>query len=829
MENFMYPIRFKYLSKSTSIDEPTIVRVSSERTIDQSVRRSDSSLDRRTVFGWCGFFAAALVSCFWTSAVFAADAKPKVNYQEHVLPILQNRCASCHNADKQKGGLTLDNYAAALRGGGSGKAIEPGDPDSSTLYRVVSHLEEPFMPPKQPKLPDGELDVLKKWIEAGAPETSGSAVAIAKKPKFEFKLDPAAVGKPNGTPATPHGLSTEPSVVSRRPNAITAIAASPWAPVVAVAGHKQVLLYHTSTLHLLGTLPFNEGIIHTLKFSRNGDLLAAGGGRGGQSGRVVVWDVRTGARVFEVGREYDAVLAADISPDQGLTALGGPGKVVRVFNTSDGSLVFEERKHTDWITAIAFSPDGVLLATGDRSGGVFVWEAGTGREFHELRGHNAAITDLDFRLDSNVLATASEDSTVRLWEMENGGTIKNWGAHGGGTESVKFAKDGRLITTGRDHVCRLWDQNGGKQREFEAFGDLALRSVFTYDDQAVFAGDFSGEVRAFKVQDGSRIGSFKANPAPLAVRLEEARRGEAEARSAADRLVHELESLKQTATERSAKFNRAQTAAAGAEQAAAKAGTELVAATEFIKKLSSEEVIAQTALKSAIAAVEPARAARSAAEKAAADKQTLAKAEQAKFDSARNALEAAERERSIPADRAAACVLELKFAKSKAEADAALSRLNENAKLAADKAPAVEAAFKAAEIARQASIAANTANDTARSALQNANALAQAAEAKLKTAQAAIDKMNADKTNANRALAAAQTLKQAADSAVAASKTELAQALAAKNQADKALGEKSPAVEAAIARAAALRAEVEALAAEKKAIDEAKAATAGGK
>ena len=68
---------------------------------------------------------------------------------------------------------------------------------------------------------------------------------------------------------------------------------------------------------------FPEGTVHVLRFSRNGALLLAGGGRGGQSGLAVVWDVKTGKRVFEVGKEYDAVLAADLSPDLGLVALGG--------------------------------------------------------------------------------------------------------------------------------------------------------------------------------------------------------------------------------------------------------------------------------------------------------------------------------------------------------------------------------------------------------------------------------------------------------------------------------------------------------------------------
>ena len=324
-------------------------------------------------------------------------------------PVFRSRCGSCHNADKQKGGLNLDNFGAAMQGGGSGKVVEPGDPDGSTLLQVVTHKEEPKMPPNAPKLPDAEIEVIRKWIEGGALENSGSVASAKAKPKFEFKLDPASLGKPAGPPAMPENVATEPFVPQAKPGAVVAMAASPWAPLVAIAGHKQVLLYRTTDYHLAGVLPFPEGTIHALKFSRNGDLLLAGGGRGGQSGLAVVWDVKKGKRVFEVGKEYDIVLAADISPDHGLVALGGPSKVVRVYNTADGSLAYEMKKHTEWITAIEFSPDGVLLATGDRNNGLIVWEAQTGREFYDLRGHTAAITDVSWRLDSNVLASSSED------------------------------------------------------------------------------------------------------------------------------------------------------------------------------------------------------------------------------------------------------------------------------------------------------------------------------------------------------------------------------------------------------------------------------------
>ncbi len=113
-----------------------------------------------------------------------AKAKEKVTYADHVVGIFRSRCGTCHNPDKAKGGLNLDSYGAALQGGGSGKVIEPGDAESSSLLGVITHKEEPKMPPSSAKIPDAEIDLIRKWIEGGALETSGSAAAVKSKPKF---------------------------------------------------------------------------------------------------------------------------------------------------------------------------------------------------------------------------------------------------------------------------------------------------------------------------------------------------------------------------------------------------------------------------------------------------------------------------------------------------------------------------------------------------------------------------------------------------------------------------------------------------------------------
>ena len=559
----------------------------------------------------------------------AAAAPPKVTFEDHVAPILREKCLACHNPDKKKGGLAMVSFSGLMEGGSSGTVIEAGDPDSSRLYQLVTHQKTPHMPPQSDMLPKEKLEVIRQWIAGGALENSGSKPKAADKPKLSLGKT-AGAKKPEGPPPMPGpGLSLEPVVRTVRPGAVAAIAASPWAPLIALSGQKQVLLYHAESLDLLGVLPFPEGNPFVLRFARNGSLLLAGGGEGARAGRVAAYDVKTGARVLEVGEELDAVLAADLSADQGRVALGGPSKVVRIYTTDDRKLEREIKKHTDWIRAVAFSPDGVLLATGDRAGNLFVWEAETGREFLTLRGHEGAITALSWRDDSNVLASASEDTTVRLWEMENGSLIKKWGAHGGGTSSVEFAHDGNLVTAGRDKQVKLWDQNGKNLKTFEGFPDIALAATVTSDGARIAGGDYTGEVRLFAAADGKRLANLSLIPPTKAERLEiarkelDARKAKAEeaqklamaSKGAAEKASQDMNNLQKTAGDLQTKAQQDKEAVDKAAAALAEAQKVAQASKAAADKATQDADKAQKALAEAQAKANQDQA---TAEKAAA-------------------------------------------------------------------------------------------------------------------------------------------------------------------------------------------------------------------
>jgi uncharacterized membrane protein len=92
-------------------------------------------------------------------------------FNQAVMPILQAKCVSCHNSEKQKGELLLTSYQDILNGGKTGKGIVPGNLSTSELYRRITlpkdHKE--FMPTdgKTP-LNETQVAILEWWIETGA-------------------------------------------------------------------------------------------------------------------------------------------------------------------------------------------------------------------------------------------------------------------------------------------------------------------------------------------------------------------------------------------------------------------------------------------------------------------------------------------------------------------------------------------------------------------------------------------------------------------------------------------------------------------------------------
>src|SRR3954468_24688048 len=87
------------------------------------------------------------------SAARAAGDKDALDFfEKHVRPVLVERCYECHSdsAKKVKGKLRMDSREGLLKGGESGPAIVPGDPEKSLLIRAIRYSHEELqMPPKE--------------------------------------------------------------------------------------------------------------------------------------------------------------------------------------------------------------------------------------------------------------------------------------------------------------------------------------------------------------------------------------------------------------------------------------------------------------------------------------------------------------------------------------------------------------------------------------------------------------------------------------------------------------------------------------------------------
>lgn len=463
----------------------------------------------------------------------AADAV-KITYEEHVRPVFKEHCFDCHNPEKKEGDLDLSTFGGVLAGASSGEIVASGSPDDSRLYTALARKTEPYMPRDRAKIPDPQIEIVGAWIRGGLLEKSTSKM-LTSKPKVSLNVDVAHLGKPDGPPPMPSSpLLMDPIILTKRANAIVSIAHSPWAPLVAIAGHKQVVLYNSDNYRFLGVLPFPEGVPQQITFTRNGKFIMAGGGQGAKLGLAALWDVANGQRVTTVGEEFDEALAADISPDQSLIVLGGPGKLIKAYATADGELKYSIKKHTDWVLALAFSPDGKLLASGDRNGGVHLWEADSGQPLLDLTGHKAGVNAIAWRADSKAIASVSDDGSIRVWDPSSGESSKNWTAHNGGAMDVHFTSDGRLVSAGRDKKVRVWTLDGKQLKEFDAFGDLAMSAVFTHDAKKVVAGDYLGEVRVYDLESGKKLANLTANPLSIDRQLEDLQQKVSQLRSSAD-------------------------------------------------------------------------------------------------------------------------------------------------------------------------------------------------------------------------------------------------------------------------------------------------------
>ncbi len=96
----------------------------------------------------------------------AGTPEQKEFFESRIRPVLAQNCFACHT-NSQMGGLRLDSREGVIKGGKSGPAVVPGDPEKSMMITAIRQTTEIKMP-KNGHLTDAQIADLTAWVKDGA-------------------------------------------------------------------------------------------------------------------------------------------------------------------------------------------------------------------------------------------------------------------------------------------------------------------------------------------------------------------------------------------------------------------------------------------------------------------------------------------------------------------------------------------------------------------------------------------------------------------------------------------------------------------------------------
>jgi hypothetical protein len=103
-----------------------------------------------------------------TIPMLVSGAHGEVDFAHQVVPVLRKHCAECHMEEAKKGGFSMNTRESLLTGSEDGAVVEPGNAADSLLMEVIlSDDKSDRMPPKGPRVPADQVEILRKWIDGG--------------------------------------------------------------------------------------------------------------------------------------------------------------------------------------------------------------------------------------------------------------------------------------------------------------------------------------------------------------------------------------------------------------------------------------------------------------------------------------------------------------------------------------------------------------------------------------------------------------------------------------------------------------------------------------
>ena len=345
------------------------------------------------LFAVLSSFAMSTVS--WLHGEDAAKISPP-SFARDILPIFRANCFGCHQDAKKLGNYMMTDFESMLSSGESGsKAIVPGKAAESHLIQEIVPVDGKAQMPKKGKpLSEVEIDLIKRWVDAGAIN------------------DLKSIG--------PRYSSAQLPVYARAPT-ISSLDFSVDGKQIAVSGFHETLLFSSENGQLQERLVGLSPRVESVAYSPDGKWLAVAAGEQAVGGELQIWNTATHELERSLPFGSDTLFGINWSPDSTLISFGMTDNTVRAV-TLDGEQKLYQRSHEDWPRATVFTPDGKHLISASRDMTVKLIEVETERFVDNitsitpgaLRGGVQALAKHPMR---NEILVGGSDGTPKIYRV----------------------------------------------------------------------------------------------------------------------------------------------------------------------------------------------------------------------------------------------------------------------------------------------------------------------------------------------------------------------------------------------------------------------------
>jgi WD40 repeat protein len=190
---------------------------------------------------------------------------------------------------------------------------------------------------------------------------------------------------------------------------VGSVAISPDGVTLATAVGNAVKLWNMGDWTELRTLPVES--VKMVTFSPDGKTLAASGDG------VFLWEYSSGQQLGNLTGHKGLVNSVAFSADGEILASGSDDKKIWLWSMTNNQQLRVLTGHSGYIESVAFSPGGQLLASGSWDLTVKLWDVITGQELRSLTGHTGWIQTVAFSPSGERLASGANSDPVLLWGL----------------------------------------------------------------------------------------------------------------------------------------------------------------------------------------------------------------------------------------------------------------------------------------------------------------------------------------------------------------------------------------------------------------------------